>query len=56
MSLSELALAWNRATPGVTSAIAGSRNPEHVRSNARAGDVTLDADTLAELDALLGAV
>jgi aryl-alcohol dehydrogenase-like predicted oxidoreductase len=39
----------------VTSAIAGSRNAEHVRANAGAGDVELDAATLAELDAILDA-
>jgi aryl-alcohol dehydrogenase-like predicted oxidoreductase len=52
-TLAQLALSWNRQQPGVTSAIAGSRNPDHVRSNAAAGDITLDAATLAELDALL---
>jgi aryl-alcohol dehydrogenase-like predicted oxidoreductase len=53
ITLAQLALAWNRQQRGVSSAIAGSRNPDHVRANAAAGDVTLDADTLAELDALL---
>jgi aryl-alcohol dehydrogenase-like predicted oxidoreductase len=50
----QLALAWNVAQPGVTAAIAGSRNADHVRSNAAAGDLELDADTLAELASLLG--
>ena len=49
----QLALAWNVHQPGVTSAIAGSRNPEHVRSNAVAGELELDRPTLAELEALL---
>ncbi|HEY7280008.1 MAG TPA: aldo/keto reductase [Actinomycetota bacterium] len=49
----EVALAWTVAQPGVTSAIAGSRNPRHVRENARAGDLALDAATLAELDELV---
>jgi aryl-alcohol dehydrogenase-like predicted oxidoreductase len=49
----EVALAWTVAQPGVTSAIAGSRNPQHVRENARAGDLELDADTLRELDGLV---
>ena len=53
-SLPQLALAWNVHQPGVTSAIAGSRNPDHVRSNVLAGDLSLDADTLAELDTVLG--
>jgi aryl-alcohol dehydrogenase-like predicted oxidoreductase len=51
--LAEVALAWNVHQPGVTAAIAGSRNPEHVRANAAAGDVELDAATLEELDSLL---
>jgi len=49
----QLALAWNVHQPGVTSAIAGSRSVAHVRANAAAGDVHLDAATLAELEALL---
>jgi aryl-alcohol dehydrogenase-like predicted oxidoreductase len=53
VTLAQLALAWNVHQPGVTSAIAGSRNPDHVRANAAAGEVVLDADTLAALDALL---
>jgi aryl-alcohol dehydrogenase-like predicted oxidoreductase len=50
---SQLALAWNVHRPGVTAAIAGSRNPDHVRSNALAGDLALDTATLEELDSLL---
>ena len=53
ISMAQLALAWNVSQPGVTSAIAGSRNPEHVRDNAAAGDVTLDEETLAELERAL---
>jgi aryl-alcohol dehydrogenase-like predicted oxidoreductase len=52
-TLAQLALAWNWHQPGVTSAIAGSRDPGHVRSNAAAGDIELDEATLAELEALL---
>ena len=52
-TLSQLALAWNVHQPGVTAAIAGSRNPEHVRANAAAGDIELDDATIAELDSLL---
>ena len=53
ITLAQLALAWNVAQPGVTAAIAGSRNPDHVRSNAAAGDIVLDESTLVELDAVL---
>ena len=52
-TLAQLALAWNVHQPGVTSAIAGSRNAEHVRANALAGDIELDDATLAELDAIV---
>lgn len=52
-ALPVLALAWNVHQPGVTAAIAGSRNPGHVRTNAAAGDIELDDATVAELDALL---
>ena len=53
ITLAQLALAWNVAQPGVTSAIAGSRDPGHVQANAAAGDLELDAETLAELEALI---
>ena len=53
ITLAQLALAWNVAQPGVTAAIAGSRNPDHVRSNAAAGDIVLDEATLSELDAIV---
>jgi len=52
-TLAQIALAWNVAQPGVTSAIAGSRNPDHARANAAAGDIELDGATLAELEGLL---
>jgi len=51
-TLAQLALAWNFHQPGVTSAIAGSRDPKHVAENAAAGDLVLDPSTLVELDAL----
>ena len=53
-AVGQLALAWTVHRPGVTSAIAGSRNPAHNRQNAEAGDLGLDDATLAEIDALLG--
>jgi aryl-alcohol dehydrogenase-like predicted oxidoreductase len=53
ISISQLALAWVFHQPGVTSAIAGSRNPRHVRENAEAGDVRLDRATLAALEDLV---
>lgn len=53
LPLSHLALAWNLAQPGVTSVIAGSTNPDHIRSNADAGDIQLDDETVQEIDALV---
>ena len=53
ISLPQLALAWTFHQAGVTGAIAGSRSPDHVEENVRAGDVELDAGTLEELDRLL---
>ncbi|HEX2025935.1 MAG TPA: aldo/keto reductase [Actinomycetota bacterium] len=52
-SIAQLALAWVIHQPGVTSAIAGSRNPRHVRDNAGAGDVELDEKTLEELEGII---
>jgi aryl-alcohol dehydrogenase-like predicted oxidoreductase len=51
--LGQLALAWNVHQPGVTAAIAGTRNAQHARTNAAAGDIELDGPTLAELDRIL---
>jgi aryl-alcohol dehydrogenase-like predicted oxidoreductase len=52
-SVANVALAWVWHQPGVTSAIAGSRNPRHVQENAAAGDLELDHGTLAEIEALI---
>jgi aryl-alcohol dehydrogenase-like predicted oxidoreductase len=53
-TLPQLALAWTFHQPGVTAAIAGSRDPAHVRDNAAAGDIALDMATSAEIEAILG--
>jgi aryl-alcohol dehydrogenase-like predicted oxidoreductase len=53
ITVAQLALAWNRQQPGVTSAIAGSRDPKHAIENAEAGNIELDADTIATLDRLI---
>lgn len=52
-SVAQLALAWNFDQAGVTSSIAGSRNPAHVRSNATAGELELDATIRSELEETL---
>jgi aryl-alcohol dehydrogenase-like predicted oxidoreductase len=55
ITLSQLALAWIVAQSEVTSAIAGSRNPEHVRTNAAAGDVIIDQAKMDLIDEILRA-
>jgi len=50
ITLAQLALAWNVAQPGVTAAIAGSRNPEHVRGNAAAADIELDDSEISAIE------
>ena len=52
-SLAQVALAWNLHQPGVSAALAGSTNADHVRDNAKAGDIELTDAQLAELDALI---
>ena len=50
-----LALAWVVASGPNTVAIAGSRDPGHARTNASAGELDLDEETLAEIDVIFGA-
>jgi aryl-alcohol dehydrogenase-like predicted oxidoreductase len=53
ITLAQLALAWVVHQEGVTGAIAGSRNPEHVVENTRGGDVNLSDKDLEEIETLL---
>ena len=50
VTTAQLAIAWTAAQPGMTAAIAGSRNPQHARENAAAGAVALDEATVREID------
>ena len=52
-SLIELAFGWLLAKPCVSSVIAGATRPEQIRGNVAAGGVTLSAQTLAAIDAML---
>lgn len=56
ITLAQLALAWVLREPNVSSAIIGASRPSQVDDNAAASEVTLDADTLAAIDAALGDV
>jgi aryl-alcohol dehydrogenase-like predicted oxidoreductase len=53
ITLAQIALAWTWHQRGVTGAIAGSRSPDHVRENARAGSVRLEQKDLDEIEAVL---
>ena len=53
VSVADAAIAWNVAQPGVTGAIVGSTDPDHVRANAAAGDLELDDETIAELERVI---
>lgn len=48
-----LAVRWVIDRPGVTATIIGSLDPEHIRTNARAGTVRLDAETSRAIAVLL---
>jgi aryl-alcohol dehydrogenase-like predicted oxidoreductase len=52
LGVAQLALRAAVDVPGVTGAIAGSTKADHVRDNAGAGDVRLDAETAREIDAI----
>jgi aryl-alcohol dehydrogenase-like predicted oxidoreductase len=53
VGVAEVALAWVLRLPEMTSAIAGARSPEQIRQTARAGDLTLPAGVIAEIDTIL---
>ena len=51
-SISQLAVAWTLARPGVDVTIVGTRNPAHVNDAIRAADLQLDKEALARIDAI----
>ncbi len=53
ISMAQLALAWTLRQPAVTSAIVGATNPSHVLDNVAAGDMHLDDELVAKIDAIL---
>ncbi len=50
LPMADMALAWLLSRPGVTSVIAGARNAQQARQIARAAEVVLPADVIAQLD------
>jgi aryl-alcohol dehydrogenase-like predicted oxidoreductase len=51
-SIPALALRWALDQPGVSAVIAGSRDVDHTRANAAAGELRLDAGARQQIDAL----
>jgi voltage-dependent potassium channel beta subunit len=49
----QLALAWLLRNPGVSSVITGATRPEQVLDNVKAAEVTLSAEHLAQIEAVL---
>lgn len=53
ISLLQLAISWAFHRDGVTSAIVGARRPDQIVESAKAGGVTLTAQTLKDVDDIL---
>jgi 1-deoxyxylulose-5-phosphate synthase len=54
ITMAQLALAWVLREPNVASAIVGASRPEQVHDNAAASGIELDAETIAEVEAIVG--
>jgi aryl-alcohol dehydrogenase-like predicted oxidoreductase len=52
VTTAQLAVAWVAHQPGVTGAICGTLSAANARANSAAGEIELDPETLAEIDAL----
>lgn len=53
IEMAQLALAWILRRPEISSVITGATDPDHVRSNAEASEVSLDDDVLAQIEEIL---
>ena len=56
LSLAQLAVAWVLQNSNVSAAIIGASRPEQVTENVKAAGAKLDADALAEIDAIFDGV
>jgi aryl-alcohol dehydrogenase-like predicted oxidoreductase len=56
LTMATLAVAWVLQNSNVSAAIIGATRPEQIKENVQASGVTLDADTMAAIDAALGTV
>ncbi len=55
-TLAQVSVAWILGRAGITAALVGARNPEQVDENAAAGDLVLDPEEAAALDAAFGSL
>ncbi|MEC0270855.1 aldo/keto reductase family protein [Paenibacillus anseongense] len=53
ISIGNLALAWILRQPNVSSALVGASRPAQVEDNAKASDITLSADVLERVEAIM---
>ncbi len=49
-SAAQIALAWVRQQPGITSTIIGAKNADQLKDNIKSVDITLSADELKKID------
>ncbi|MCR2808669.1 MULTISPECIES: aldo/keto reductase family protein [unclassified Microbacterium] len=56
LTMPQLAIAWVLQNPNVAAALVGASRPEQIASNVAASGVTLDADTMAAIDAAVAGV
>jgi len=56
LTLSQLAIAWTLQNENVSAAIVGATRPEQVRENVKASGVRLAAETMSQIDEILGPV
>ncbi|KQR25910.1 aldo/keto reductase family protein [Microbacterium sp. Leaf151] len=54
LGMPQLAIAWVLQNPNIAAALVGASRPEQLADTVKASGVTLDADTLAAIDAALG--
>lgn len=53
LTMAQLVTAWTAEQPGLTHVLAGARNPQQAKENAKAGTVELSREELAAMDAAI---
>lgn len=53
ISTAQLAIAWILREPNIASALVGASSPEQIEENVKASDVSIDLDTLNEIEDIL---